>query len=123
MNAIQFPNMIKSNKAQLITGKAATYQNLKYVLLSTKKTLLGDPYFGTQLKRLLFEKKNIIIRDLVIDEIISCINLYMPQLILTRDDIEVHTTRDEVRVRIKAKNIVDYSFEDYSIKLLSLEEL
>ena len=123
MNAVQFPDMLSANKTKIITGKAATYQNLKYLLLSAKKTLLGDPYFGSRLKALIYEKKNLIIRDLIIDEIYTCISTYMPQLYVLRKDITVNTDRTTVFVEIKAQNIIDFSFENYSIRLLTAEEL
>ncbi len=123
MNAVQFPQMLKTNKTSLLTGKSATYQNLKYLLLSEKQTLLGDPYFGSRLKSLIYEKKNIIIRDLIIDEIYTCINTYMPQLYIQRKDITLSASRNTVYVTIRAKNMIDYNFEDYTIQLLTAEEL
>lgn len=129
MNAVKFPDMIGVNKTNIITDKAATYQNLKYLLLSVKKTLLGDPYFGSRIQSLIYEKNNVIIRDLIIDEVYTCINQYMPQLFLERKDIEIKTDvirgkdRATIFIEIKARNIIDYNFENYTIRLLSSEEL
>ena len=64
MNAIKFPDMLNNNKASIVEGIEATAQNLKYLLLSNKLTLLGDPYFGANLQKLLYENNNVVLRDI-----------------------------------------------------------
>ena len=125
MNAIKFPDMISSTgDTQIIKeDKKASSQNLRLLLLSTKKTLLGDPYFGVNLRNLLYEKNNVILRDLVVDDIFTAINIYMPQLRLERKDIIVNSDGKEVQVTINAQNIIDYSFYNYTIKLLDVEDI
>lgn len=124
VNAIKFPDMLNSiGQTNVIKEKQATSQNLKLLLLSTKQTLIGDPYYGTNLRNMIYEKNNIILRDLVIDDILTNVNLYMPQIRLNRENIEVNSDGQTVHVIITAQNIIDYSFETYSIKLLSVEEL
>ena len=124
LNAIQFPEMLsQGGNTNLIYGKEATYQNLKTLLLSTKKTLLGDPFFGVNLRNMLYEKNNIIIRDLVVDDILTNINIFLPQLRLTRRDIDVESKNNSIVVNIKARNIIDYSLENYTLELLSGEEI
>lgn len=125
MNAIKFPDMISSTgDTQIIKeDKKASSQNLRLLLLSTKKTLLGDPYFGVNLRNLLYEKNNVILRDLVVDDVFTAINIYMPQLRLERKDIIVNSDGKEVQVTINAQNIIDYSFYNYTIKLLDVEEI
>lgn len=123
MNAIRFPNMLNSNKAALVKDKKATEQNLKYLLLSSKQTLLGDPYFGSNLQKLLFESNNIILRDLVIDEIYTTINTFMPQIRVSRNDIKVSSDRNKITVTIRAQNLLDFSFDEYNINMLNVEEI
>ena len=71
MNAVSFPDMISNNSTNIITDEDATLQNLKYLILSSKNTLFGDPYFGTNLKKLIFDRNNTILRDIVIDDIFN----------------------------------------------------
>lgn len=123
MNAISFPNMLSANRTQIVFDKDATQQNLKYLLLSTKKEMLGDPYFGVNLKKLIFEKNNVILRDLVIDDIYTNIGIFMPQIRVERKNITVESNGNLVTVYIKAQNLLDYSFDEYSINLLNVEEL
>lgn len=123
MNAISFPNMLSANRTQIVFDKDATQQNLKYLLLSTKKEMLGDPYFGVNLKKLIFEKNNVILRDLVVDDIYTNIGTFMPQIRVERKNITVESNGSLVTVYIKAQNLLDYSFDEYSINLLNVEEL
>lgn len=123
MNAIRFPKMFNTNKAAIVRDKEATAQNLKLLLASFKQTLLGDPYFGSNLQKLLFENNNIILQDLVIDDIYSVINTYMPQIRVLRKNINVTSDGNSVEVTIRAQNLLDYSFSEYTLNLLTVEEL
>ena len=94
------------------------------MLIIILQTLLGDPYFGSNLQRLLFESNNLILRDIIIDEVFTTINAFMPQIRVLRKDIKVVKQQDNKLVlSIKAQNLLDYSFGEYSINLLNSEEL
>lgn len=123
MNAVRFPKMFNSNKTAIVKDKEATEQNLKSLLASFKKTLLGDPYFGSNLQKLLFEHNNVILQDLVVDDIFSAINAFMPQIRVIRDNITVTSDGNIVYVKIRAQNLLDYTFSEYSLNLLTVEEL
>lgn len=123
MNAVKFPNMLNSNKTVLVYDKEATRQNLETLILSTKLTLLGDPYFGTNLSRMFFEHNNIILQDIIIDDIFSAINTFMPQIRVLRDNINITSDGNKMIVTIVAQNMLDYSFDEYTINLLNVEEL
>ena len=123
MNAVRFPKMFNSNKTAIVKDKEATEQNLKSLLASFKKTLLGDPYFGSNLQRMLFEHNNVVLQDLVIDDIYSAITAFMPQIRVIRDNITVTSDGNSVIVNIKAQNLLDYTFSEYSLNLLTVEEL
>ena len=123
MNAVRFPKMFNSNKTAIVKDKEATEQNLKALLASFKKTLLGDPYFGSNLQKLLFEHNNIVLQDLVADDIYSTITAYMPQIRVIRNNITVESTGSTVNVHIRAQNLLDYTFNEYTLNLLTVEEL
>ena len=123
MNAVRFPDMIISNKTAIVNDKDATMQNLETLLLSNKYTLLGDPYFGSNIERLLYESNNIILQDIIIDDIFTAINNYMPQIRVLRNNITVASNGNNVTVNIRAQNMLDYSFDEYSIRLLTVEEV
>lgn len=123
MNAVRFPDMLSSNKTAIVKDKDATRQNLEMLLQSEKLTLLGDPYFGTNLSKLFFEYNNVVLQDIIIDDIYSAINTYMPQVRVLRDNINLTSVGNTVSVHIVAQNLLDYSFDEYDIRLLTVEEL
>ena len=121
MDSINFPDMFSTTSTKIVSGHDATLNNLKLTLLSSKKTLFGDPYFGTNLKWLLFEQGNEVLQDIVIDDIYTAILTFMPQLTLSRKDIEIVFNREEVFIKIKATNLLDFQTDLYTINLMELE--
>lgn len=123
MNSINFPNMVSSSYTNIISGHDATLSNLKLILLADKGGLFGDPYFGTNLKKMMFDPNNVILKDLVIDEIYTTILTFMPQIIVKRSDIEIILNRARISVNIKCTNLLDYVTDLYSINLTGTEEI
>lgn len=121
MDSINFPDMFSTTSTKIVSGHDATLNNLKLILLSSRKTLFGDPYFGTNLKWLLFEQGNEVLQDIVIDDIYTAILTFMPQLTLSRKDIEIVFNREEVFIKIKATNLLDFKTDLYTINLMELE--
>lgn len=123
MKSIAFPIMLGNSSTNIIKDHDATSSNLKLLLLSDKASLFGDPYFGTNIKKLIHDQNNIVIRDLVIDDIYTAITTFMPQIIVKRGDIKVTSDRSNVYVNIKCLNLIDYTTDLYNINLTSDEEL
>lgn len=123
MYSINFPEMVGNSSAKIIRDHEATASNLKLLLMTDKYSLFGDPYFGTSIKRLMFEQNNKVLQDLIIDDIYTAILTFMPQLILDRKDIKVTSDRDTVYVNIKATNLLDYQTNLYNINLTGSEEI
>lgn len=122
MYSIAFPNMFESSYTNLVQDHEATYQNLKVLLLSDTTMLLGDPYYGTPLRKVIYAQNDYIIRDLVIDAIYTSIQTFMPQLVLNRSDIQVTSDGDVIKVSIKATNLIDYTTNMYDITLTDTEK-
>ena len=123
MKSIAFPIMLGNSSTNIIKDHDATSSNLKLLLLSDKTSLFGDPYFGTNIKKLIHDQNNIVLRDLVIDDIYTAITTFMPQIIVKRGDIKVTSDRSNVYVNIKCLNLIDYTTDLYNINLTSDEEL
>lgn len=123
MYSFAWPDMVKNTSANIIENHPATVSNLKLMLLSNKKSLLGDPYYGTNLKKLIFEQNNQVLKDLIIDDIYTSILTFMPQLVLSRNDITVTSDKHKVYINIKATNVLDYTTNLYNITLTEGEEL
>ena len=122
ITSISFPNMFSTGSTKVKYDRDATKQNLLLLLMTTKQSLLGDPNFGTNIKKLIFEQNSNILRDIVIDEIHSNIQIFLPQIKVQREDIELVAQGNTLYVNVKARNMIDYSFEDISLALYTLEE-
>lgn len=121
MNSIAFPDIFNNTTTKVISNHEATVSNLKLLLLSDKLSLFGDPYYGTNLKKLLFEPNNYVLQDLVIDDIYTAILQFMPQVRIERSDISVVSTGSELYATIRALNLLDYTTDLYNINLISYE--
>ena len=122
MYSIAFPKMVSNVNTNVIQDREATASNLKLLLASDKYSLLGDPYYGTSLKRLIFEQNNQVLRDLIIDDIYTAIITFMPQIKVDRKDIVVTSNRASVFAKIKVINLLDYTTDLYNINLTDSEE-
>ena len=121
MISIRFPNMLSSQKTNLVTDHNATYQNLRYLLLSDKMSMVGDPYYGTNLKRFLYSQSQIL-KDILLDDIFTAVAIFMPQVKLSRNDINIYAERQNLYVTMTCTNIVDHVTNLYKICLTSTEQ-
>lgn len=119
MYSIGFPNMLSGATTNLISGKEATMSNLKLLLGSIKTSLLGDPFFGTNLKRYIYGNNDVILRDLIIDEIYTSIIEFMPQVYLQRNNITVVQNGVDMYANIECINTVNNELNLYVINLTS----
>jgi len=118
MISIAFPEMFTRTVTNTVDDYYATLQNLKMLLWSEKGELYGDPYFGTGLKKYLYEQNDSVLKDILIDDIYTAVATFMPQLIINRNDIEITIDGERVLATIKATNRVDFQTNLYNIVLL-----
>ena len=122
IKSIAFPNMFTRTSTNFVTDKEATFQNLKYLILSEKEELFGDPFYGVGLKKYLFDQNDTIIKDLVLDDMYTAIATFMPQLRINRNDLKLRTgDKGEIFVDIRAINQLDFTTDLYSIVLLETD--
>ena len=121
MYSISFPKMFNGLKTSLYKDTKATASNLWLLLNSSKLTLFGDPFFGTSIKRAIFEQNDGILLDLVVDEIYTNIKNFMPQINISRNDITLTQKGIDVICNIKCVDLTDYTINTYSINLTSDE--
>jgi len=121
MFSIAFPEMFATSRTLLVEDKEATCSNLKLLLASWKKSLFGDPYFGTNLKRFIYEQNNVVLRDLIIDDIYVSLQIFMPQLSLTRKDIVITHDKTALYATINCINKIDNQPNLYQIRLMTDE--
>ena len=119
MYSFAWPEMFNSAGANLYKDKEAIKSNLLLLLKSQLKTLFGDPGYGTKLKEIIFETNNYILRDIIIDELFSSIQTFMPQIFVTRNDIYITSYKTDVIAQINVTYKLDNTSDLYHINLTS----
>jgi len=124
MKSLQFPNMFKTNSTLVTdTYLDATKQNTHLLLSCEKGELFGDPYFGIKLKGYLFDQNSYVLRDILIDEIYTQLALFIPQLKVNRNDIEIIQNKQKglLICKFKGVNQIDFTVDTYNLVLYSNE--
>ena len=121
IRSIAFPDMLSSSRMNTVQDTSATKSNLRLLLLSNKNSLFGDPYFGTELKNVIYSQNGAIIKDLIVDEIYTSIAVFMRQLRVKRDDISVESPGIDIYASFTALNFLNYTTDLYNIKLTNNE--
>lgn len=122
MYSFSFPNMLGFNGAKLVKDKEAVKSNLRLVLLSERGSHFGDPYFGTTLKKVIYEQASSIVVDLLIDRIHVAITTFIPQIALTRNDITLTTDGTCIYASIQYVFLEDNTSDLYTINLTDPDE-
>ena len=121
MFSIAFPEMFKPARTNLLKDREATMSNLKLLLQSYKGNLLGDPYYGTNINRIIYSNNHQILKDLIIDDIYVAIAEFMPQLRVSRSDINVYGDGINLYASIAATNVLNHMNNLYEINLTETE--
>lgn len=121
MYSIAFPEMFTTSRTKIYEDRDATMSNLKLLLLSFKGNLLGDPYYGTNLHKIIYSNNHQILKDLVIDDIYTAIAEFMPQLRVSRNDIRIWGDKTHLYASINALNLLNYTNNLYEINLTETE--
>ena len=117
--SISFPNIFNKSHVNLENGYDAIRQNLILLLGSNKGGLYGDPWFGTDIKSILWDQAhNDIVTRIVKEQIYEAIYSYMPNNVaIKQDDIVVNIIDNYVNVQI---NLSAYSNKENDILNISL---
>ena len=103
MRSIAFPSMFNRTVTNTVLDYDATLQNLKLLLWSEKGELFGDPYYGTSIRRYLFDQNDVVLQDILLDDIYTAISLFMPQIKVNREDITfINSGKGKLSINIKA---------------------
>lgn len=115
MRSLKFPEMFSSNSSNTVKDLDATKQNTLLLLKSEKGEFVSDPYFGLRFKRYLFNQNSYILKDVIIDEIYTQVALFMPQLSIRRQDIDLIRDRAKLICTFKGTNRIDFTTNMYSL--------
>lgn len=118
MYSLDWPNIFSRTKTNLLQDKQAALNNLKLVLGSCKQQLLGDPFFGTQLRNYFFMPNSIWVRDLTIDTIYEAIKRYVPQIVTDRKNISIEQSQSVLYITIVFQYIIDKQLDTVNIELI-----
>lgn len=119
--SLSFPNMFNKSTTRLKNGYDAIRQNIILLLASNKGGLFGDPWYGTDIKSVLWEPNH---RDILIniiqDQIYEAIYSYMPNNIeIKKDDIEIKILDNYANVQINLSAYSNKENDMLSINLLN----
>jgi phage baseplate assembly protein W len=97
----------------------ATKQNAKLVLKTVRGELLGDPYFGVLLEQYLFDQNSYVLRDIIIDLIYTQLALFLPQIHIKRQDIEIIQDKQKGTLICNFSGIsqIDYTHNTFNLVL------
>lgn len=120
MYSIAFPKIFNGSRINLVKDYDAIKSNLVALLSSDRGALFGDPHYGVNLKKLLWDQAyDPIVRDLIKDDIFTAIYSYMPQVTVNRDDIAISIVNNVVSASIKVTNDSGTTSNLYEIQLLT----
>jgi hypothetical protein len=123
MRPLCFPKMFNSNNTRVWKASQhveSTQQNCTILLNSRRRELFGDPYFGLTLKNYLFDQNSQVLEDTLIDVIYNQIAIFIPQLKVDRNDINIIRDQEKGKIYIEfsAIDYIDYSTNTYQLVLL-----
>lgn len=122
MRSYKFPKMFDTNSSRIWRsdeyGKA-TKQNVLLLLQSERGELICDPYFGILLKHYMFNQNSYILKDMLLDTIYTQIAIFLPQVKISRNDIDIVSDPLKGRMYCRFSGIsqIDYTHNTYNLLL------
>lgn len=113
--------MINNSQVQLQKDKEAIKTSIRLLLASEKLSFFGDPNYGCNLLKLLFEQANVIVSDIIIDEIYTALSIYIPQVKIERKNVEIYNDKFNLYTNIKYVYRIDNTSDMLTIKLTNYE--
>jgi hypothetical protein len=122
MRSYKFPKMFNSNSSQIWRAdeySKATKQNVLLLLHSERGEFEYDPYFGILLKHYMFNQNSYILKDMLIDTIYTQIAIFLPQVKISRNAIDIITDSKKGRLycTFSGVNQIDYTHNTFNLLL------
>lgn len=123
--SISFPNMFNKSHINLEKDYDAVKQNLILLLGSNKGGLYGDPWFGTNIKSILWDQNHRdILTNIVKEQIYESIHSYMPNnIVIKPNDIVVNIIDNYANVQINLSAYSNKENDMLNINLLNESEV
>lgn len=127
MRTIKFPKMFNSNSTNVWKGTeylSQTKQSAQLLLQTERGELFGDPYFGLLIRHYMFDQNDYVLRDVIIDMVYQQIALFLPQVKIDRNDIEIaqDSEKGKLYVTFSGINQIDYQPNTYSLVMYDESE-
>lgn len=123
IRSIAFPNIFNGSTINLYTDYDAIKSNLQLLLSADRGALYGDPHYGTNLRKLLFEQAySPMLQELIKDEIYESVFSYLPQITVDRDSIKINVIDNIVSASINVTSDSGVESNLYEITLLNGDE-
>jgi phage baseplate assembly protein W len=127
MRTIKFPKMFNSNSTNVWKGTeylSQTKQSAQLLLQTERGELFGDPYFGLLIRHYMFDQNDYVLRDVIIDMVYQQIALFLPQVKIDRNDIEIAQDREKGKLYVTFSGInqIDYQPNTYSLVMYDESE-
>ena len=128
MRSYKFPKMFGSNSSNIWRAddyNKATKQNVLLLLHSERGELECDPYFGVMLKHYLYSQNNYILKDILIDTLYTQIAIFIPQVRVDRNSIDLITDRERGKVycSFAGVNQIDFQYNTYNLLLFEDKDI
>ena len=122
MRSFKFPKMFNSNSSQIWLENEynkATRQNALLLLQSERGEFECDPYFGILLKHYMFNQNSYILKDMLIDTIYTQIAIFLPQIHISRNSIDIISDNLNGRLHCTFSGInqIDYTHNTFNLLL------
>lgn len=122
MRSFKFPNMFRSNSSRIWREdeyNKATKQNVLVLLQSERGEMECDPYFGILLKHYMFNQNSYILKDMLIDTIYTQIAIFLPQVKVSRNSIDIISDNAKGRLYCSFSGInqIDYTHNTFNLLL------
>ena len=122
MRSYKFPKMFNPNSSRIWLAdeyNKATRQNTLLLLHSERGEFECDPYFGILLKHYMFNQNSYILKDMLIDTIYTQIAIFLPQVKISRNSIDI--VSDPLKGRLYCSffgtNQIDYTHNTFNLLL------
>lgn len=106
----------QTGRSQTVSNRKSIQDNLTMLYLTSKGELLGDPDYGTNIKKYVINNRGILLQDRIKEDIVNATFKYEKRVLLSEDDVIINENFGsdpnyiEIRVQytIKETGEIDY---------------
>jgi hypothetical protein len=101
-NSITHPKMfsLTNGNTGLDSLDVSINRSISLILLTAKGEVFGNPEFGSDIRKFLFQNYNDNLKELIIDEIIESVSKWEDRIILSRNDITIEQNDLVLKIHI-----------------------